>query len=276
MNDTALRNYFMLRGAMLKHQQMPWQLSAAEQAELAESVRRELLVVNRAIASPVAVAPNVDGAAVQQAVAGFLNQMSSQGNVELLLNKAGLQQETLTTAIASEMKAAAVLEQLTSVAIPTEQEVQQWYENHPDRFVVPERREVFQILITVNDLYPENRRESARKRIDDVALMANTEPDAFGALALSYSECPSAVDSGRLGIVPPGQLYAELDHELFAMQSGAISCVVETPLGFHLLQCGVIEPSRRLAWDEVKDSLTRQLTEQKRKRFLKQWLRSAI
>lgn len=273
MSDfSALHNYFMLRGALVRHQQLPWQLSEEQQAALKLSASREEQLVMRALASPAANDVQVDDVALQKAYENFVSDLASQGKVEQLLSKAGLQRGSLTAALGSEIRAAAVLERLVATAAPTEQEVYHWYTTHPDKFLIPERREVFQVLITVNELYAENRREAARKRIDEVALMAHAAPDSFGELALGHSECPSAVEAGRLGVVPAGHLYPELDRELFSLESGAISRVIESPLGFHLLRCGVIEPSRQLAWDEVRESLTRRMTEINRKRILQQWL----
>lgn len=273
MSDvSALRNYFMLRGSLLRHQQLPWHLSKDEQAVLAQAVTTEEQLVARALALPTARDVHVDDAALLQAVEGFVSSMVSLGDMEQLLNRAGLRHESLAASIGAEMRAATVLERLTAAVVPTEQEVYQWFVAHPEQFVVPERREVFQILITVNDDYPENRREVARCRMDELALKASVAPDTFGELAQLHSECPTAVDAGRLGVVPPGQLYPDLDRELFTLNSGAISNVMESPLGFHLLRCGVIEPSRRLAWEEVRELLTHRLTEQRRKRYLQHWL----
>jgi nitrogen fixation protein NifM len=273
MSDvSALHNYFMLRGALVRHQQLPWQLSEKDQAALNLSVTREEQLVARALASPAANDVKVDSVALQMAFESFVSDLASQGKVEQLLSKAGLQRGALTAALGSEIRAAAVLERLTAAAVPTEQEVYHWYATHPEKFLVPERREVFQILITVNEHYAENLREVAHKRIDEVARKAHAAPAAFGELALSHSECPSAVEAGRLGVVPPGQLYPELDRELFSLASGAISRVIGSPLGFHLLRCGVIEPTRQLAWDEVRESLTRRLAEMNRKRILQHWL----
>jgi nitrogen fixation protein NifM len=273
MHDlSALHNYFRLRGALLRHQLLPWQLSEKEQAALEQSVSREEQLVVRALASPAANDVQVEKESLHQTIASFAGEIEARGRVDDLLNAAGLRQESLAASIGAEMRAAAVLERLTEEVTPTEQEVYHWYTTHPEKFLVPERREVFQILITVNELYPENRRETARKRIAEVARKAHTAPDSFGELALNHSECPSAVEAGRLGLVPPGHLYPELDHELFSLASGAVSRVLESSLGFHLLRCGAIEPSRRLAWDEVRESLTQRLTEDRRKRFLQQWL----
>lgn len=275
MNEmTALHNYLLLRSALLRHQQLPWQLSAEQQVVLATEVKTEEKLVTRALASPQASSVVIDATTLHQAVENFVSSMAELADVESLLHQAGLQQDSLVSAIGAELRAAAILETLTMALVPSEQEVYQWFESHPEKFVVPERREVFQILITVNDEYAENRREVALQRITEVSHMAAAMPERFGDLAQAHSECPSAVEAGRLGVVPSGHLYPELDRELFNLESGAISAVVESPLGFHLLRCGVVEPARRLAWEEVRDTLTQRLTSQKRKHFLRNWLMS--
>ncbi|HEY0722086.1 MAG TPA: nitrogen fixation protein NifM [Gammaproteobacteria bacterium] len=269
---SALCNYFRLRGALLRYQQLPWQLNAAQQADLARAVSREEQLVRRALAAPEANDADVEQTLLDQTVASLLATLAPRGDLEQLLGKAGLQVRTLATAVDAELRAATVLERLMSAALPSPQEVQRWFEAHPAQFVVPERREAFQILITVNESYPENRREVARQRIKEVARQVQRAPESFGALALGHSECPSAVEAGRLGVMVPGHLYPELDRALFSLQSGAVSEVVESPLGFHLLRCGVIEPSRRLAWEEVQEPLTQRIAEKNRKRLLQQWL----
>ncbi len=272
MSDATLHNYFMLRGAILNYQQMPWQLSEEKRTELKQAVSRELKLAARALSLPVANEVHVEDTLLYQSVEGFLNGIVTLGEPGAVLNEIGLEYQSLAAAIASEMRVAMILEHLVSETIPTEQEVFQWFKDNPRKFIRPESREVFQILITVNGLYPENLREAARKRMDEVAHKARMEPGTFGELALSHSECPSAIEAGRLGVVTFGSLYPELDQELFTLKSGDISCVVESPLGFHLLRCGYIEPSRQLAWEEVRDSLTKRLTKLKRKQFLQQWL----
>ena len=64
-----------------------------------------------------------------------------------------------------------------------------------------------QILITVNDAFVENQREAALARICDLAEKLVGRPNRFPSLARKYSECPSAMDDGRLGNLGRGQLY---------------------------------------------------------------------
>ena len=60
--------------------------------------------------------------------------------------------------------------------------------------------------------------------------------DDFGDLARAHSDCPSAQHGGDLGLCGRGQMGPEVDAAAFAMEVNAISDVVETEFGYHLLK----------------------------------------
>jgi peptidyl-prolyl cis-trans isomerase C len=272
-NATSLHNYFILRGSLLTHERLPWELNEEERQQLEVAVAREERLVTRALASSAAndLAATVSADA-SSAEADLIAALQQKGEPQQLLAQAGLDRVALHQAMIDELVAAAVLDQVMAAADPSEPEVLQWFEKNRERFVAPERREAFHILVTINDEYAENSRDQARERIASVAAQLEKQPERFAELAQSYSECPTAVEAGRLGVLPRGQLYQELEEALFAMAEGGISGVLESPLGFHLLRCGAIEAARELQWEEVKDSLMQRLAERQRKRHLQAWL----
>ena len=58
----------------------------------------------------------------------------------------------------------------------------------------------------------------------------------FADLAQQISDCPSGEDGGDLGVFGKGEMVPEFDKVAFDLAPGAISDVVETAFGFHLIK----------------------------------------
>jgi nitrogen fixation protein NifM len=155
-------------------------------------------------------------------------------------------------------------------------DVELYYQYHPEQFRRPETRLVRHILITINDSITENTREAARQRIDEIAKRLAKEPQRFEEQALKHSECPTALDGGKLGALPRGKLFPELDKALFELKAGEVSGVLESELGFHVLLCDAITEAGVLGYDQAKQHI-RKLLEQKRKRVCQQaWVKQLL
>jgi peptidyl-prolyl cis-trans isomerase C len=147
-----------------------------------------------------------------------------------------------------------------------------FYELHRERFTYPERRTARHILITVNEDFAENHRAAARARIEQLASRLGGRPHRFGGLAGRYSECPTALEDGRLGTVIRGQLYPELDAALFGLGEGEVSGVVSSELGFHLLLCEKIHRGHTVPFSKARGQIRQLLEERRRRDCQKAWL----
>ena len=59
---------------------------------------------------------------------------------------------------------------------------------------------------------------------------------SFADMAQQISDCPSGEDGGDLGFFSKGEMVPEFDSVVFDLAPGALSDVVETAFGFHLIQ----------------------------------------
>ena len=91
-------------------------------------------------------------------------------------------------------------------------------------------------LITYN-----NDKEKA-KALAQLDQLRSTVKNAqkFAEAALRHSQCPIALEGGKLGIVKRAQLYAELEPAAFALAEGEISALLESPIGLHIVRCDEI------------------------------------
>lgn len=80
--------------------------------------------------------------------------------------------------------------------------------------------------------------EEARARAaecHDKAVSGATD-EAWAAAVKACSDAPLKDDAGDLGWMAPGQMADALDAAAFALDPGAVSAVIETPVGFHVLR----------------------------------------
>ncbi len=58
----------------------------------------------------------------------------------------------------------------------------------------------------------------------------------FGALARTYSTCPSKAKGGDLGWFGTGQMVGEFERAVQKLSYGAISAPVRTQFGYHIIK----------------------------------------
>jgi len=148
-----------------------------------------------------------------------------------------------------------------------------FYEAHwEQQFARPQIRVARHILVTVNPEFPDNTRKKAKQRMGQIQKRLAANPEQFAELARRYSECPSALEGGRLGRLPQGKLYPELDEALFELPEGGVSDIVETELGLHLVYCEKIYLPRTAPLSEARPQIRKIMEQRQRRRNQKIWL----
>ncbi len=270
-------SYARLRIALERYRTAPADLDEQRMAAVDELARREALVQARILAEPEAVSVVIDEASVNSAFEGIASRYDSEAEFVADLERHGLERTALAEALRHELKVEAVTEKLLAqVEAPSDEEVEAFYHEHIEKFRLPETRELRHILVTVNDEFDGNSREDALRRLQEVGDECAGDIKRFAELAMRHSECPTAMQEGRMGRIKPGQLYPELDKVAFSMQEGEFSDAVESPMGFHILYCECCHPALEKGLDEVREQLREHLLEQRRRHRLKELLSSDV
>ena len=77
-------------------------------------------------------------------------------------------------------------------------------------------------------------KDEALARAREALEKARSDAD-FAELAGEYSDGPTNVSGGDLGVFPKGRMVPEFDDAAFALEVGAISDIVETQFGYHII-----------------------------------------
>jgi nitrogen fixation protein NifM len=267
--------YLVLKTANSLYGKGPAALSTAERDQAERLAARQIDLEARVLASPEAAGVAVPEATVQAALAEVRGRYADAAEMAVDLAGNGLDGEAFAAALARELRVEAVLDKVGArAARVSDIDVELYYHYHLDQFERPETRVARHILVTVNEDLLDNGQSVARARIEAIAARLAKDPSRFEEQAIKHSECPTALSGGLLGEAPAGQLFPELDAALFQLEPMALSGVLSSPLGFHLVRCDAIRPGGPVALDLVKEKIRERLTENRRQTCIRAWLKT--
>jgi len=117
----------------------------------------------------------------------------------------------------------------------TKRDVQEFFENYRDSLgQIPEKFDISHIFINpkASAKAKKKARDFAQALLDSIKHGAS-----FDSLARKYSDDPgSKAQGGDLGWVKRGVFYPAFEAAAFKLQKGELSKVVESPVGFHIIQ----------------------------------------
>lgn len=273
MSEIPEYAYHLLRGALEKFKKNIPELSSSQYQQAKIVADKTFSLESIVLSTPEARDIQIPDSKLDAAVQELIGRYSDRESFLIDLNKNGLDEDVLRRALYRELLFDAVMDRVSARTLKvSEIDIQIFYQLHKDRFTKPEKRKARHILITINPEYAENDRMSATMRINAIAEKLQKNPARFESLAKKHSECPTAMDGGKLGEVVRGTLFPELDEELFMMEEGAISSVIETEMGFHILLCEKINKSITVPLSRAKPRIKQILEERQRKLCQKAWL----
>jgi nitrogen fixation protein NifM len=269
--------YLALKAALKLYSKAIPALLPDEFERVQSMAQQQYSLETRVLAASEALDVMVPPATVEAAMREIHGRYQSEEEFASDLGRNGLDEVNLAASLEREMKVEAIMEKVGARAESvSDMDVELFYQYHPEQFRRPETRLARHILITINETIADNTRSAAHKRIATLATRLKKEPQRFEEQALKHSECPTALDGGKLGDLPRGKLFPELDEALFELKAGEVSGVLESELGFHVLRCDTITEAGVLGYADAKPHI-RKLMEQKRKRVCQQaWVKKLL
>jgi peptidyl-prolyl cis-trans isomerase C len=120
------------------------------------------------------------------------------------------------------------------ISDPTEEEMKTHFEEHTDEYMKPERSQGQHILIKP-EADDDDSKEAAWKKLEGLKKELDDGAE-FADLAKEHSDCPSGKQGGgSLGWFTRGMMVPEFDNAVFSMEIGALSDIIETQFGYHLI-----------------------------------------
>lgn len=162
---------------------------------------------------------------------------------------------------------ASKMQQFMKEAVVSESDVAQYYQDHQDEFVFPERVYIRQIFMAADD----SNRDVVRARMAQIKKELDAGGD-FAALAKAHSEGVGAEEGGVIGWVAKGDLKPELEEAALGLQDSAVSDIVQSAEGLHILKADERKDAGKAELDEVRKDIGPKLREQYAQERYKKWM----
>jgi peptidyl-prolyl cis-trans isomerase C len=268
-------NYHLLRNALNGFQKNLTQLDPNEYQQVYRQACKSYEMESLVLASPEAEGLVISEQQLDLSIDEVASRYADRQAFAQDLESNNLDEQSLRKALYRELMFDAVMQRVAAKsAAVNELDIHLFYEMHHDRFEQQETRQTRHILITINPDFPENQRDVALQRMQQAVAKLAGRVNRFDEFAKRYSECPTAMEGGKLGEVSRGQLYESLDTALFNMQEGEISGIIESEMGFHILYCEKIKPGKRIPLSKASTKIRQILQERQRRNCQKSWLNS--
>jgi len=205
-------------------------------AQVLQSLINEKLIVAKAIEDSVVVTDDE----VQQQLESTIQMRVQQFGSEARLEEAyGMPISRIKREFRDEMRKSLVAQRLQQQRFGSATvgrfEVEEFYRTYKDSLPrVPEELDLS--VIGVAPKFSNDAKAATHSTLQVIldSLKAGVE---FGALARRHSQdAGSAAQGGDLGLVRRGSFVKEFETAVFALAEGQISDIVETELGFHIIQ----------------------------------------
>lgn len=151
-------------------------------------------------------------------------------------------------------------------------DIQEYYENHQDEFIIEPKVRLAQIFLKVPSESTPEEVERVRHRAEQLCILIEDGVD-FSELAQKYSEGPYREKGGVIDVVGPKEILPELEKAAFALKTGEVSPVIQTPYGFHILKALEARPAREIGSEEARPFIEERLREMKQSEKYEDWIK---
>lgn len=146
--------------------------------------------------------------------------------------------------------------------VPSEKEIKKFYQENEDKFKTDESVHVRHILVTLNPKDDEKTKAEKKEKIENLRKQILEGAD-FAEIARQNSECPSKDNGGDLGEIKKDQTVKPFEDAAFSQEINVVGPVVTTEFGYHIIEVLGRTPASLVPLDEVRDSISMHLEQQK-------------
>ena len=153
----------------------------------------------------------------------------------------------------------------------TDEEIGEYYRKHREDYEGKESLRIKQILLPLPKEEDQAVREKLRADAGEIhRRLMNGEP--FDQLSAKYSEGPAAATGGDIGYIERGMIIPEVEDVAFKLPLQQISGVIESSVGFHIVQVIDRRGAGIKGIESVREEIREKIDREKMEKKFEEWL----
>ncbi len=144
----------------------------------------------------------------------------------------------------------------------SETEKEDFYNNNPDYFIQEETFQASHILLLIQEDASEEEIQAVKEKITGIRERIVNGED-FAELAKEYSEGPSNVRGGELGVFRKGDMVPPFEQAVLQLEVGELSQPVRTQFGYHIILLTDRTEETTASYEDVQESIEYYLNNEK-------------
>jgi len=202
---------------------------------------------------------------VEAEIQHIMSRFPSEEAFKKQLENTGISSEKVEFDITQQMRIDTLVEAyLSKVKLEvTDDEIETFFKENPKSFYAPEQVRASHVLFKFEPSDPQNTKDQKRLEMSGILGKINNGAD-FAELAKEKSECPSSQKGGDLDFFEKGKMVEQFEKAAFGLEIGAVSDIVETQFGYHIIKVTDRKDERLFKLEEVKDNIQGHLLNHKK------------
>lgn len=149
----------------------------------------------------------------------------------------------------------------------SEADLRSYYDQNAARLSGVEERRASHILINAPKDAPVADRQKAKEKAESLLKAVRAAPDSFADIAkMNSQDTGSAAKGGDLGYFARGAMVKPFEDAVFAMKKGAISDLVESDFGYHIIKLTDVKEPKQRSFEELRAGIEHDLQAQQAQR----------
>jgi len=153
----------------------------------------------------------------------------------------------------------------------SDDEIGEYYRKHRDEYEGKDAVRIKQILVP----FPKDADRHQKEKLKEQAELIHKDLIAggpFNAVAANYAKNPQIVVMGDMGFIEKGTMVTAVDQIAFRMKVNDISPVIESPIGYHIIQVIDKRGEGQKSIESVRNEIKLKLEEEKMEKKFEEWV----